>query len=132
MNEFKVDSGLLAKNSTEEILRILREEHDDYTPEAIKTFHQILESRGVNPHGQSREGMRRSSATSPSVPHHAGLSEARLIHSPGDAVRVLDEVLRGVLEGKTDPDVGRAAAYIVGTILQAMEREFMTDTEEGT
>jgi hypothetical protein len=130
MSDFKIDSGMLARHSTEEILRILREEREDYTPEAIKTFEQILESRGVSPHGQSATRAHQSSLTA-SVPQDAEFAKGGLIHSPADAVRVLNDVLGSVLMGKTDPEVGRAAAYIVGTILQALEREFMSETEEG-
>ena len=45
MAEFKVDRALLEVNSTEEILKILQEERDDYTPEAIKVFEEILQER---------------------------------------------------------------------------------------
>ncbi len=36
MADFKVDRSLLEANSTEEIIRILQQERDDYTPEAIE------------------------------------------------------------------------------------------------
>ena len=45
MAEFKVDRALLEANSTEEIVRILQEERDDYTPEAIRIFEEILQER---------------------------------------------------------------------------------------
>ena len=45
MAEFKVDRALLEANSTEEIVKILQEERDDYTPEAIRIFEEILQER---------------------------------------------------------------------------------------
>ncbi len=51
MADFKVDRTLLEANSTEEIIRILQQERDDYTPEAIRIFEDILrERRGIEEH----------------------------------------------------------------------------------
>ena len=47
MAEYKVDRALLESFSTEEIIKILNEEADDYTSDAIKIFKEILEIRGV-------------------------------------------------------------------------------------
>src|SRR5271157_3031101 len=106
MAEFKVDRALLEANSTDEIVRILQEERDDYTPEAIKIFEEILQGR------QGKEISRSTSqATAAKSDSHVPVFQATgevLIHKPGDAVRILNGILR------------------------AMEQEFMIEGEEGS
>jgi len=130
MAEFKVDRALLEANSTDEIVRILQEERDDYTPEAIKIFEEILQGR------QGKEISRSTSqATAAKSDSHVPVFQATgevLIHKPGDAVRILNDLLSGVLNGSTDPQVAQVAAGIVMGILRAMEQEFMIEGEEGS
>ncbi len=130
MAEFKVDRALLEAISTDEIVRILQEERDDYTPEAIKIFEEILQGR------QGKEISRSTSqATAAKSDSHVPVFQATgevLIHKPGDAVRILNDLLSGVLNGSTDPQVAQVAAGIVMGILRAMEQEFMIEGEEGS
>jgi hypothetical protein len=127
MNAYKVDRSLLEAHSSAEIRRILREERDDYTPEALKIFEEVLASRGetLTSHGAAVVNVASGSA---------GLSqlnlEDRLIGSPTDARRVLDGVLKGVLAGSVDPQMGQAVSSIVMTMLRAMELEYVSDAEE--
>ena len=130
MADFKVDRALLEANSTEEIVRILQEERDDYTPEAIRIFEEILQER------QGKETSRGASqATTPKSDRPFPVFQTTgevLIHKPGDAVRILNDLLSGVLNGSTDPQVAQVAAGIVMGILRAMEQEFMIEGEEGS
>jgi hypothetical protein len=130
MAEFKVDRALLEVNSTDEIIRILQEERDDYTPEAIRIFEEILKERQGKEmsRGPGPETSEKSVPPSP-VFQSTG---AVLIQKPGDAVRILNDLLSGVLNGSTDPQVAQVAAGIVMGILRAMEQEFMIEGEEGS
>ena len=47
-------------------------------------------------------------------------------------VRILNDLLSGVLSGRTDPQVAQVASGIVMGILHAMEQEFMIEGEEGS
>jgi len=124
---YKVDRALLESHSTEDILRILREERDDYTPEALKIFEQILEDRGVRRAGASPRGTGAQRAAGPDV--QSEVTET-MIQNPSDAVRILNDLLVGVLDGTVDPDVAQAATNVVLAILRALEQEFMTESEE--
>jgi hypothetical protein len=130
MAEFKVDRALLETNSTKEIVRILQEERDDYTSEAIRIFEEILQER------QGKEishGVSQATITKSDDPFPVFQSTGEvLIHKPGDAVRILNDLLSGVLNGSTDPQVAQVAAGIVMGILRAMEQEFMIEGEEGS
>lgn len=130
MAEFKVDRALLEANSTEEIVRILQEERDDYTPEAIRIFEEIL---------KERQGKEISRGPGPAISDKSAAptpvfraTGTVLIQKPGDAVRILNDLLSGVLNGSTDPQVAQVAAGIVMGILRAMEQEFMIEGEEGS
>ncbi len=128
MVEIKVDRDVLEANSTEEIIRILREERDDYTPEAIKIFEEILRER------RGPEINRESSEPDPAIPDRISPVYAAprepLIRRPADAVRVLNDLLSGVLNGSTEPQVAQVASGIVMGILHAIEQELMTESEE--
>jgi len=130
MAEFQVDRALLETNSTKEIVRILQEERDDYTPEAIRIFEEILQER------QGKEishGVSQATSTKSDDPFPVFQSTGEvLVHKPGDAVRILNDLLSGVLNGSTDPQVAQVAAGIVMGILRAMEQEFMIEGEEGS
>jgi hypothetical protein len=127
MAHYKVDRVLLESHSTEDILRILREERDDYTPEALKIFEEVLEARGVHRSGVSPPVPGRHRAVGPDV--HSDLTET-MVQNPSDAVRVLNDLLAGLLDGTVDPDVAQAATNVVLAILRALEQQFMTEPED--
>jgi hypothetical protein len=128
MADFKVDRALLEANSTEEIIRILQHERDDYTPDAIKIFEDILQERRD---GEEIDGAGQTEAAKIDSPLqvYRPSSGSVLIHKPGDAVRVLNDLLSRVLNGSMDPQVAQVASGIVMGILRAMEQEFMIEGE---
>ncbi|AFM24370.1 hypothetical protein [Desulfomonile tiedjei] len=145
--EYKIDRSLLEAKSTEEILRILRTERDDYAPEAITIFEEILSQRGVSVKSGVQHA--RSAKTDSSAPAHTWgydrirnsmMDQARppaekgaenvLVNNPSDAVRLLNQLLDGVLNGTVDPKVAEVSTQLVMAILRAMEQEFMTESEE--
>jgi hypothetical protein len=122
MADYKVDRALLESFSTEEIIRILKEEADDYTFEATKIFQEILESRGITIEKERPKTTGQESASfKASRPH----GDDAIIRKPGDAVRLLNSLLDGVLDGSMDPQVAQVAGNLVMGILRAMEQEFM-------
>ncbi len=132
MTEYKVDRSLLEKNSTVEILRILKEEREDYTPEALAVFEEILEQRGVAPeHMNSSLQQEVGPPTNPSLKTASNRPPVNYsgvyIKSPGDAVRVLNDVLNMTLNNKIDSQTATASANIIMTMLRAMEQEFMVE-----
>lgn len=127
MTDYGVDRARLEDLSTEEIQRILREERDDYTPEAIAVFQEILDSRGVDPSGS---GLRLGSSGPIGATGSSPGLTPEMIRSPTDAIRVLNELLSGVLNGSVDPQVCQAATNVVMGILHAIEQEFMTGSRE--
>jgi hypothetical protein len=130
MAEFKVDRALLEANSTEEIVKILQEERDDYTPDAIRIFEEILQERQGKAISRGASQVTTEKSNTP-FPVFQATGEV-LIQKPGDAVRILNDLLSGVLNGSTDPQVAQVAAGIVMGILRAMEQEFMIEGEEGS
>jgi len=127
MAHYKVDRALLESHSTEDILRILREERGDYTAEALKIFEEVLEARGVHRSGVSPSVPGRHQAVGPDV--HFDLTKT-MIQNPSDAVRVLNDLLAGVLGRTMDPDVAQAATNVVLAILRALEQQFMIEPED--
>ena len=127
MADYRVDKSLLESKSTEEILVILREERDDYTPEALEILEEILRNRGLALDVSTGE-------TSTSEVSSSRMSQSRpgkvQILTPGQAVPVLNDLLNGVLDGTIEPQTAAVASNIVATILNALEREFMTDAGE--
>ena len=123
MASYEIDRKLLESKSTEEISRILRKERDDYTPEAIQILEEILQSRGAE---TSRSGGLEPTGTSVAAYQAVGGP----VRTPGDAVRELNHLLMGVLNGTTDPQVAQVASNIVMGILRAMEMEYMQEPEE--
>ncbi len=95
MAQYKIDRELLESYSTEEIKRILKEEKDDYTPEAIKIFEEILNKRGAGQLSEDKP-MQKLGRESSEMPH----SRDALIHGPDDAVNILNSILIGVIEWK--------------------------------
>ncbi len=128
MSEYEVDKARLEAHSTDEILRVLREERDDYTPEAIRIFEEIIKDRGLKSEGTARAPVPAVSGGSQN-PSATTVGET-MIRNPSDAVRVLNDLLSGVLNGTVDPQAAAVASNIVMAILRAMEQEYMTDTEE--
>lgn len=128
MTLYTVDRFRLEQKSTEEILRILKEEKDDYTPEALRIFEDILEARGVERSGSGRPAGAGKQTTS--TASSAGDPSAASIASPADAVRVLNDLLDRVLKGTLDPGAAQTAGSLVMMILQALEHDFMTEPEE--
>ncbi len=124
---YNIDRSVLESKSTEEILHILKEERDDYTPEAIEVFEKILEVRGAV--GSVSSGLSSHKATVQSAPGLSTSGDA-LVRNPSDAVRVLNALLGGVLNGSIDPKVAEVSTNLVMAILRAMEQEFMTEAEE--
>jgi hypothetical protein len=126
MAAYGLDRTHLETFSTEEIQRILREEYEDYTPEAIEIFHDILEEREVNlPRGSTQPA-------TPGKPGSFAVSGHKnmVVNNPRDAVLVLNTLLNQVLDGSIDPQTAQAAAGIVMGILRAKEQEFMSESEE--
>jgi hypothetical protein len=126
MGEYRVDRTHLETFSTEEIQRILREEYDDYTPEAIEILHDILEEREVN---EARGSVEPAKARKPGSFAASGHKDM-FVNNPHDAVQVLNTLLNQVLDRTIDPQVAQAAAGIVMGILRAKEQEFMSESEE--
>jgi hypothetical protein len=125
MSSYEIDRKLLESKSTEEIARILRRERDDYTPEAIEILEEILRSRGTQSSPSDVSGFQPTGA-----PDVAYQTLGGPVRTPGDAVRELNHLLAGVMNGTMDPQVAQVASNIVMGILRAMEMEFMQEPEE--
>jgi hypothetical protein len=125
MASYEIDRKLLESKSTEEIARILRKERDDYTPEAIEILEEILQSRAAV---SSASGVSNPAPTGIRVEAYQSAGDP--VRTPGDAVRELNHLLAGVLNGTMDPQVAQVASNIVMGILRAMEMEFMQEPEE--
>ncbi len=127
MSEYGIDRARLDELSTEEIVRILREEKDDYTRDAISVFQEILSERGYADDGSSLD---RSSPGSHGTGRATRIMAGETVRSPTDAIRVLNSVLTGVLDGSLEPQTAQAATNVVLGILHALEQEFMTGSRE--
>ncbi len=125
MVSYEIDRKLLESKSTEEITLILRKERDDYTPEAIEILEEILQSRAVDP---PAFGVNSPGPTG--MPVEAYQTVGDPVRTPGDAVKELNHLLAGVLNGTVDPQVAQVASNIVMGILRAMEMQFMQEPEE--
>lgn len=127
MADYKVDRALLESFSTEEIIKILNEQMDDYTPEAIKIFQRILEERGVSGAESTHQADAQDRTSFKAV--RPQLSDIH-ISNPGDALRMLNSLLSGVLDGSMDPQVAQVAGNLVMGILKAQEQEYMQGSGE--
>jgi len=127
MSDYGIDRDRLEELPTEDIVRILKEETDDYTPEAISIFREILASRGYSDDGSS---LRRPAAGSSGTAGSTAFASGATIRHPSDAIRVLNGVLAGVLNGNMEPQVAQAATTVVMAILHALEQEYMTGSRE--
>lgn len=126
MAEYKIDRKLLESLPTEEIVRILKEEADDYTPEAMRVFQEILQQRGAGPEKGKTVTVERERASS----GQSSSQQEVFIRRPGDAVPLLNSLLAKVLDGSMDPQVAQVAANLTMGILKAMEQEFMQGAGE--
>lgn len=128
MAGYSVDRARLEGLSTAEIQRILREEQDDYTSEALDIFREILDSRGagirIHP---AKEAVSMKNIPQDNLP---GDGADHLIQSPGDAVVMLNDILAQLLAGKLDPHVAQAASQVIMSILRAMEQDYLTESQE--
>jgi len=124
MDNYRIDRSRLEALPTGEILRVLKEEREDYTPEAIEMLEEILGERGVD-RGYSEAQVLRPDPAGSSTDQLS--AEDILVKTPGDAVKVLDGLLKQVLDGTVDPQVAQVASNIVMAILRAMEQAYMTD-----
>lgn len=127
MSDYGIDRARLEEFSTEEIVRILREERDDYTPEGLSVFREILAKRGYADDGSS---LASAQLVSPGSGARTKGVAGEGVRSPTDAIRVLNGVLVGVLDGSVEPQVAQAATSVVLGILHALEQEFMTGSRE--
>ncbi|MFH1117222.1 MAG: hypothetical protein V1792_25160 [Pseudomonadota bacterium] len=127
MTEYGIDRARLEEFSTEEIEKILREEKDDYTPEALGVFQEILSQRG---HSDDGSGLDRSLPGSQRMGRSAGIASGEAVRNSTDAVRILNGVLAGVLDGTLEPQRAQAATSAVLGILHALEQEYMTGSRE--
>ncbi len=127
MSDFAVDREMLETFSTSEIKRILREEYDDYTEEALEIFRDILEERAedVRPPG--------SSGAVASVPPQIktnSLAGSLPINNPRDAIDFLNGLLTGVLNESVNSERARVSVEIVSAILKAHEAALMIESDE--
>jgi len=127
MPGYSIDRERLEALSSQEILRILREERDDYTPEALHIFEDILESRGIAPR---RDGMGRKAPFAATDIASDRDSSDLLIQSPRDGVVLLNKLLKGLLDGSMEPQVVQIGSQVISNILRAMEQDFLSGAEE--
>jgi hypothetical protein len=120
MNDYRVDRDLLESYPTEEIQRILLEERDDYTPQAIVVLEDILKKRGA-----SLEP-RRSNF---SPPQSGFVSASVMVRTPADAINVLNRILSDVMSEKMHPEVAQAATNTIMGILGAIQQDYMQGGE---
>jgi hypothetical protein len=120
MVDYRVDRDLLESYPTEEIQRILLEERDDYTPEALAVFEEILNKRGARVQPQEFGSSQVQSGF---------VSAGVMVRTPADAINVLNRILGDVMNGKMDPDVAQAATNTIMGILGAIQQDFMQGGE---
>lgn len=126
MSDYRVDRSLLDGKSTDEIMRILRDERDDYTDEAIEILEEILRSRGI---ADSEVILIESAAESRTALKNKVTGNID-IKSPKDAVKVLNQILNRLLDGSMEPEVGQACVNTILAILKSLEQEFMSESGE--
>jgi predicted house-cleaning noncanonical NTP pyrophosphatase (MazG superfamily) len=125
VSDYTVDRSILEEKSTEEIAEILKNERDDYTPEAIEIFEEILANRGHGAKTASRTVRQygEGATTMPQINDYQ-------VNTPGEAIGVLNHLLQGVMDDSIDLQKAQVASNLVMALLQALEREFMTDSGE--
>ncbi len=127
MRGYSIDRERLEALSSEEILRILKEERDDYTPEALHIFEDILKSRGI---ALGRDERVRPTPSSITDIVSNQTSSDFLIQNPRDGVILLNKLLKGLLDGTMEPQVVQIGAQVISSILRAMEQDFLSGSEE--
>lgn len=128
MPGYSIDRARLEALPSEEIQRILREERDDYTPEAIIIFQEILQSRGIGAGENQRD--RQGLSSKGEFLSSQDISSEVLIRNPRDGVILLNKLLKGLLDGTMEPQVVHVGSQVITNILHAMEQEFLTGSEE--
>lgn len=125
MSSFEIDREMLESYSTSEIKRILREDYDDYTPEAIEIFKDILEARGD-------DSVKHGVAPSPQVSASGRVDQFRHslpVNNPADAIDFLNDLLSGVLNGTIDTAKAQVSVEIVSVLLKAHEASLMMESD---
>lgn len=125
MADYSVNRAVLEEKSTEEILEILKHERDDYTPEAIEIFEDILAKRG---HTKGASARRAGTMTQGETQMED--LDSFQVNNPQDAIVVLNYLLQGVMDGSIDLQKAQVASNLVLALLGALEREFMSDHGE--
>ena len=127
MSNFSIDREMLESYSTSEIKRILREDYDDYTSEAIEIFKDILESRGEEGPSNFMAVPRNTDMNQAPQDH---FKEGLFIRNPSDVINFLNDLLSGVMNGTVKPSKAGVSVEIVMAILKAQEAAFLTEGEE--
>ncbi len=125
MSSFEIDREMLESYSTSEIKRILREDYDDYTPEAIEIFKDILEARGD-------DSVKLGVAPGPQVSGSGRVDQFRHsfpVNNPSDAIDFLNDLLSGVLNGTIDTAKAQVSVEIVSVLLKAHEASLMMESD---
>ena len=127
MSTVEIDREMLETFSTSEIKRILREEYDDYTEEALEIFRDILEARGDEGPTRSSEAITAGMTGQPQKSHFSGNLP---INNPVDAVEFLNDLLSGVMNDRIDHAKADVSVKIVLAVLKAHEAALMMHGDE--
>ncbi len=127
MSTVEIDREMLETFSSSEIKRILREEYDDYTEEALEIFRDILEARGDDYRTRSSDPVPAAITGEPPRNNFAG---SLPINNPEDAVEFLNYLLSGVMNDTIDHAKADVGARIVLALLKAQEAALMTQNDE--
>ncbi len=128
MSGVEIDREMLESFSSSEIKRILREDYDDYTPEALEIFRDILEARGDD--GQAPSFVSSAATTASGQAQKNYVSQNLPIYNPKDAVNFLNDLLEGVMSDRIDNAKAGVSVTIVMAILKAHEAAMMMESDE--
>ena len=127
MSTVEIDREMLETFSSSEIKRILREEYDDYTEEALEIFRDILEARGDDYRTRSSDSAPAAIKGEPQRNHFAG---SLPINNPEGAVEFLNDLLSGVMNNEIDFAKADVSVKIALALLKAQEAALMTQGDE--
>ena len=127
MSTVEIDREMLETFSSSEIKRILREEYDDYTEEALEIFRDILEARGDDYRTRSSDSVPPGIKGEPQRNHFTG---SLPINNPQDAVEFLNDLLSGVMNNEIDFAKADVSVKIALALLKAQEAALMTQGDE--
>lgn len=127
MATVEIDREMLETFSSSEIKRILREEYDDYTEEALEIFRDILEARGDDYRTRSSDSAPAAIKGEPQRNHFTG---SLPINNPQDAVEFLNDLLSGVMNDRIDHAKADVGVKIVLALLKAHEAALMMHSDE--